>query len=108
KTYDHMEREEFFRRLDADAFLEYAQVYDEYYGTPKHPCLDHLAEGKDVLLEIDVQGALQVRYQYPNALLIFILPPDEPTLLKRLEARDRDSAEEITKRFRASKREIHM
>ena len=108
KTYDHIDREEFFRRLDSDQFLEYAQVYGDYYGTPKHPALDYLAEGQDVLLEIDVQGALQVRYQYPNALMIFILPPDEPTLLQRLTDRGRDSAEDIDKRFRAAKREIHM
>ena len=61
-----------------------------------------------MLLEIDVQGAMQVRYQYPDALLIFILPPDEPTLLQRLTDRGRDSAEDIDKRFRAAKREIHM
>ena len=61
-----------------------------------------------MLLEIDVQGALQVRYQYPDALMIFILPPDEPTLLQRLDDRGRDSAEDIDKRFRAAKREIHM
>ncbi|MGA2233313.1 MAG: guanylate kinase [Tepidisphaeraceae bacterium] len=108
KTYEHVSSEEFFRRLDADQFLEYAQVYGDYYGTPKHPTLDLLAAGKDVLLEIDVQGALQVRNQYPNALLIFILPPDEPTLLQRLKDRGRDSAEEISRRFRAAKREIDM
>src|SRR3982751_5908119 len=56
KTYDHISRDEFFRRLDHDELLEYAQVYGEYYGTPKHPALDLLAEGRDVLLEIDVQG----------------------------------------------------
>jgi guanylate kinase len=108
KKYDHISRDEFFRRLDAGEFLEYAQVYNDYYGTPKHPALDLLASGKDILLEIDVQGALQVRFQYPEALTIFILPPDEPTLLHRLKARGRDSAEEIAKRFRAAKREIHM
>ena len=108
KTYDHISKQEFFRRLDDDKFLEYAQVHGNYYGTPKHPALDELAGGKDVLLEIDVQGALQVRYQYPEALLVFILPPDEPTLLKRLEDRERDEPEEITKRFRAARREIHM
>jgi guanylate kinase len=108
KAYDHIEREEFFRRLDADEFLEYAQIYGDYYGTPKHPALDDLAAGKDVLLEIDVQGALQVRYQYPDALTIFILPPDEPILLRRLQGRARDSAEDITKRFRDAKREIYM
>ena len=108
KAYDHIEREEFFRRLDADEFLEYAQIYGDYYGTPKHPALDDLAAGKDVLLEIDVQGALQVRYQYPDALTIFILPPDEPILLRRLQVRARDSAEDIAKRFRDAKREIYM
>lgn len=108
KTYDHIGRDEFFKRLDADQYLEYAQVYGEYYGTPKHPTLDLLAEGRDVLLEIDVQGALQVRYQYPEALLAFILPPDEPTLLQRLTDRGRDTKEEIAKRFRAARREIQM
>ena len=108
KTYDHVSRDEFFRRLDRDEFLEYAQVYGEYYGTPKHPALDQLAERRDVLLEIDVQGALQVRYHHPQALLIFILPPDEPTLLRRLTDRGRDSAADIAQRFRAATREIHM
>jgi guanylate kinase len=108
KTYDHIDKAEFFKRLDSDQFLEYAQVYGDYYATPKHPALDHLSEGRDVLLEIDVQGALQVRYHYPQALLIFLLPPDEPTLLQRLTDRARDSKEEIHKRFSAAKREIHM
>jgi len=108
KTYQHISNDEFFRRLDANEFLEYAQVYGDYYGTPKHPALDLLAQGRDILLEIDVQGALQVRFQYPECLAIFILPPDEPTLLHRLQGRGRDNAEEIAKRFRAAKREIHM
>src|ERR1700722_12828502 len=108
KQYQHISKEELFRRREADEFLEYAQNYDDYYGTPKHPALDLLAKGKDILLEIDVQGALQVRFQYPQCLAIFILPPDEPTLLRRLETRGRDSADEIAKRFRAAKREIHM
>ena len=108
KTYEYIGRKEFFQRLDSDEFLEYAQVYGDYYATPKHPALDHMASGKDVLLEIDVQGALQVRHHYPDALLIFILPPDEPTLLQRLRDRGRDTADDIHKRFMAAKREIHM
>jgi guanylate kinase len=108
KEYEHIDKLEFFRRLDSDQYLEYAQVHGNYYATPKHPALDYLKEGRDVLLEIDVQGAMQVRHHYPDALLIFILPPDEPTLLKRLIDRDRDSPEDINKRFRAAKREIHM
>ena len=108
KVYDHIDQAEFFRRLDNDEFLEYAHVYGHYYGTPKHPALDRLEGGKDVLLEIDVQGALQVRYQYPDALMLFILPPNEQTLLHRLKDRGRDDADDISKRFRAAKREIHM
>ena len=108
KIYEHIEQGEFFRRLDADEFLEYAHVYGHYYGTPKHPVLDELGAGKDVLLEIDVQGALQVRYQYPDALMIFILPPSERTLKQRLIDRGRDDDEDISKRFRAARREIHM
>jgi guanylate kinase len=108
KTYEHISTTEFFHRLEQDAFLEYAQVYGAYYGTPKHPALDDMAAGRDVLLEIDVQGALQVRFQYPDALLIFILPPDAPTLLQRLRDRGREAEEEIQRRYRAAKREIHM
>ena len=108
KRYDHITHEEFFRRLDNDELLEYAQVYGDYYGTPKHPAMDYLAAGQDVLLEIDVQGALQVRYQYPDALQIFILPPNRAVLLQRLTDRGRDSDEDINKRFRAARREISM
>ncbi|MDB5289723.1 MAG: gmk [Phycisphaerales bacterium] len=108
KTYEHVDQDVFFKRLENGQFLEYAKVFDEYYGTPKHPTLDYLASGQDVLLEIDVQGALQVRFQYPNALMIFIMPPDEATLLTRLRDRGRDSDESIEKRFRGAKREIWM
>jgi len=108
KVYEHIAEAEFFRRLDQDEFLEYAHVYGHYYGTPKHPALDELESGKDVLLEIDVQGALQVRYQYPDALMLFILPPSEKTLLQRLTDRGRDDPDDLNKRFRAAKREIHM
>ena len=108
KAYDYVDEPAFFQRLDAGEFLEYAQNYDEYYATPKHPALDLLGEGRDVLLEIDVQGALQVRYHYPEALLIFLLPPDEPTLERRLIERGRDRPDQIQKRFRAARREIHM
>ncbi len=64
---------------------------------PSGPTLDYLANGEDVLLEIDVQGALQVRFQYPDALMIFIMPPDEASLLQRLRERGRDSDEAIEK-----------
>ena len=108
KIYEHIDQPTFFKKLENGEFLEYAAVFDEYYGTPKHPTLDHLAKGEDVLLEIDVQGAMQVRFQYPDALMIFIMPPDEASLLQRLRERGRDSEEAIEKRFRGAKREIWM
>lgn len=108
KIYDYISEEIFFRRLDHDEFLEYALVYDNYYGTPKHPTLDDLNNGNDVLLEVDVQGAFQIRYQYPQALMIFIMPPDEQSLLRRLRERGRDDATDIERRFRGAKREIWM
>jgi guanylate kinase len=108
KTYEHIDKTEFYRRLDNDEYLEYAQVYGNYYATPKHPTIDLLTEGKDVLLEIDVQGALQIRDAFPKAVLIFILPPDQQTLLRRLTDRGRDAPEDIQKRFRAARREIAM
>lgn len=108
KIYDHIDQQTFFKKLENGEFLEYAAVFDEYYGTPTRPTLDYLANGEDVLLEIDVQGALQVRFQYPDALMIFIMPPDEQSLLQRLRERGRDSDEAIEKRFRGAKREIWM
>ena len=108
KTYDQVDEQTFFKKLELGEFLEYANVFDEYYGTPKRPTLDFLQAGEDVLLEIDVQGALQVRFQYPDALMIFIMPPDQATLLHRLRDRGRDSEDAIQKRFRGAKREIWM
>ena len=108
KEYEHIDKSEFYRRLDSDQYLEYAHVHGNYYATPCHPTLDLLIEGKDVLLEIDVQGALQVRDAFPDAVLMFILPPDQGTLLQRLTDRGRDAPEDIQKRFRAARREIAM
>ena len=108
KIYDHLDEATFFKKLEHGEFLEYATVFDQYYGTPKRPTLDYLANGEDVLLEIDVQGAMQVRFQYPDALMIFIMPPDEASLLQRLRERGRDSEDAIEKRFRGAKREIWM
>jgi guanylate kinase len=108
KTYDYLDEATFFRKLENGEFLEYAAVWDEYYGTPKHPTLDYLANGEDVLLEIDVQGAMQVRFQYPDALMIFVMPPDEKSLLQRLKERGRETPDQMEKRFRGAKREIWM
>ena len=97
----------FQRWVDEDRFLEHAQVFGRsWYGTPEQPVREQLARGGLVVLDIDVQGAENVRRRIPGALGVFILPPNEDELLKRLRGRGRDDDEAIQRRFAESKREI--
>ena len=99
----------FQEMIDGDELLEYAQVFGAHrYGTPRRPVEDALAAGKLVILEIDVQGALQVRASAPDAYMVFVLPPSEQTLLDRLRARGRDDEESIQRRFEEARKEIAM
>ena len=75
KNYFFIDKEHFVEMLTQDEFLEYAQVYDNYYGTPKKYVLDNLNCGNDVLLEIDIAGALQIKESFKDGVFIFILPP---------------------------------
>ncbi|MGD9693218.1 MAG: guanylate kinase [Phycisphaerales bacterium] len=111
--YHFITEEEFEKRVSDPAgpqglgqFLEHAGVYGKRYGTLRKPVDDALAQGRLVILEIDVQGALQVKQRAPSALAILILPPSEQSLLARLRGRGRDSEEVIQKRFAAAKRDI--
>ncbi len=87
-------------------FFETAGVYGKKYGTPKAPVLEHLRRGRLVILEIDVQGAMQIKQQVPDAFALFILPPTEEELHRRLRDRKRESDEQIKRRFDAAKAEI--
>lgn len=98
-NYFFRDKEEFEQLLKEDAFLEYAQVYDNYYGTPKEHVMDLLNEGKSVLLEIDIQGAMQVKERYSDAIFIYIVPPSLTELSARLRGRATDSEEVIDKRL---------
>ena len=89
-----------------DAFFEHAQVFDNYYGTSKQAIFDRLDQGLDVILEIDWQGARQVRELYPDAIGIFILPPSLAVLEDRLKGRATDSAEVISHRMSKAISEI--
>ena len=91
--------EEFERTIAEDGFVEWALVHGNYYGTPIAPIEQHLAAGGRVLLEIDVQGAFQVREKFPQATLVFIAPPSMEALEQRLRARGTDSAEAIERRL---------
>jgi guanylate kinase len=106
QDYLFLSKEEFIRGVQEDRFLEWAHVHGEYYGTDGRQIEGWLAEGKDVLLDIDVQGARQVRCTLPWARTIFILPPSIDVLQQRLHRRATETAEELTKRLAAAHREI--
>ena len=92
--------------IEMDAFIEYAEVFGHYKGTPKHWVDEKLAVGIDVVLEIDWQGAELVRRQYPDSVTIFVLPPSKQALEKRLYERDQDSPEVIAQRMAAAQSEM--
>lgn len=98
--YHFVDKTEFEAMLRRDAFLEYATVFDHYYGTSKDWVSERLAENTDVVLEIDWQGARQVRGLVPDAVGIFILPPSVSVLEQRLRTRAQDSEEVIARRMR--------
>ncbi len=108
RDYTFVTRETFQDMVDRGVFLEHAQVYGkDWYGTPREPVERHLAQGRLVILEIDVQGALQVKQAVPEAYMLFILPPDEgQELLRRLRQRGRDDEAAIDRRHREAQREI--
>ncbi len=98
--YHFTDKAEFERLVEAEAFLEYAQVFDNYYGTRRATVEAELEAGRDVILEIDWQGARQVASAAPEAVKVFIMPPSAEALRERLNARGQDSEEIIERRMR--------
>lgn len=107
ETYFFVTKEEFENRIEKGIFLEYAMYNGNYYGTPKDKILDKLNQGIDVVLEIEIQGALKVKELVPDAIFIFILPPSMDELRKRLVKRGTDSKEKILSRFKRAYQEIN-
>jgi guanylate kinase len=103
--YRFVTREEFERERDAGGFLEWFEVYGQLKGTPRGPIEAALAEDRDVLLEIDVQGALAVREQFPDALLVFLRAPDAAEQEARLRGRDTDDEEQLARRLETARGE---
>jgi guanylate kinase len=106
REYNFVTREEFIRMRDAGQFIEWAPVFDDFYGTHRRYVDQAEAEGRDVVLDIDVKGARQLREQIPGAVSVFILAPSRDELEKRLNARGDVSAEVIRKRVAEAAREI--
>lgn len=106
REYFFLEEKVFHEMVARDEFLEYACVYSNWYGTPRKPLMEKMEQGIDVLLEIDVQGALQIKNKFGEAVCIFILPPSMEILRARLEDRRSDSQEEIVRRLQKVKEEV--
>lgn len=106
KDYIFVSREKFEEMIRNNELLEWAEVYGNYYGTPSKIVEKALIEGKDVLLEIDVQGAKNVKRRYPEAVSIFIFPPSVEDLILRLKKRATETQEEFQRRIEKAKREM--
>jgi guanylate kinase len=105
-NYYFKSREDFEKMAEEGGFLEYARVYDHYYGTPKEPVLKALDRGENIILEIDIQGALQVKKSYPEAIFVFILPPSMAELRQRIVSRGSETEEALKLRFASALEEI--
>lgn len=108
KDYYFVTKEEFEKGIKENRFLEYAKFINNYYGTPLDKVQKQLAEGHEVVLEIEVQGAMQVRKRMPEAILIFIAPPSMAALYDRLHIRGTESEVEVKERYDKACREVVM
>ena len=107
-NYFFIEKEEFTKMIENGEFLEYAQIYDNFYGTPKAAIIECLEKGQDVILEIEMQGARQIKEVYPEGVFIFVLPPSLEELKSRIVGRGTETQEEIEKRFSCAFEEINQ
>jgi guanylate kinase len=108
REYFFVTREVFLENIEAGNFLEHAQVFDNLYGTPKDMVINRLMQGRNVILDIDVQGGLQVKKSMPEAVLIFILPPSLAELERRLIGRGTETPEKVAKRLGQALNEIKL
>ncbi len=108
RDYRFVDREKFEKMITEGAFLEWAEVFDQYYGTPADAIRDAIAAGETILLEIDVQGALQVHDKMPDATFVLIVPPNEAELARRLRGRASETDAELAKRLGKAASEIDL
>lgn len=106
REYFFIDEPKFQEMIERHEFVEWARVYGHLYGTPRKTLADRIEQGIDVLLEIDVQGAIQVKKKFDDAVSIFILPPSMNVLRSRLQSRASDSSEEIQRRLQKVKEEV--
>ena len=107
-NYHFVTRERFEEMISQGEVLEYTQYGGNYYGSPAGPIREALEQGRDVVLEIEVEGAMQVRERFPEALLVFVLPPSFQELERRLTSRGTETPEQIGGRLAAARRELAL
>ena len=107
QNYYFMTKEDFEREIAAENMLEYARYCENYYGSPRTPVEAQRDKGLDVVLEIEVQGAMKVRHNCPDATLIFIMPPSVAELERRLRGRGTEADDVVRRRLETSKAEVH-
>jgi len=107
-NYHFVSKEKFEEKIKSNDFLEYANVYDNYYGTPKSNVEEILESGRNVILEIDIQGALKVKENTEEGIFIFILPPSMQELKDRIIKRGSETKESLMKRFKSAYKEINF
>lgn len=107
ETYNFVSTEEFQELIKQDFFVEYTNYAGNYYGTPKKSIKEKLDAGIDVILEIEIEGAANIKKLVPEALFIFIMPPSIKTMVKRLKNRKTDSKDKIIERFKQAYKEIN-
>lgn len=105
-NYFFTEKDEFIAMAQNGEFIEYAKVHGNYYGTPRKYVMDKLAQGNNVILEIDVQGGMKVKHEFPEAVFIFIMPPSFEELKKRIIGRGTESEQDICKRMKNAHTEV--
>ncbi len=107
-NYFFKDESTFNTMIDNGEFLEYAEVYGNYYGTPKKFVQNQLLDGKDIILEIDIQGALQVKERFDEGVFVFIVPPSMEELKRRIVKRGTENAEKLYKRFQSAYNELNF
>lgn len=106
EDYFFLTKEEFEKKIDNNEFIEWEQIYDDYYGTPKSEIERARKENKHILFELDVNGSLKLKKMYPEAILIFIVPPSIEELENRLRKRNTETPESFQKRIERAKMEL--
>ncbi len=106
-NYYFLDKEDFEKKIEENYFLEYAEYAGNYYGTPKEMIVKQLDKGLDVILVIEIQGAVKIKELVPEALFIFIMPPSEKELLKRLSGRKTEDTSKIIERFNIAYKEMN-